>query len=67
VPLTDLPLAELAGYQPELEARADFDAFWARTLAEARAQGGEDPVLTPVQDTLLTAVDKVERRRVPAK
>ncbi|MGW1028117.1 acetylxylan esterase [Streptomyces sp. NPDC002577] len=56
MPLTDMPLDELTRYRPEMEAPADFDDFWAGTLAEARAQGG-DPVLTPVEDTLLTAVD----------
>jgi cephalosporin-C deacetylase len=35
--LFDLPLAELRTYKPEREEPADFDAFWARTLAEVRA------------------------------
>jgi cephalosporin-C deacetylase len=35
--LFDLPLAELRVYKPEREEPADFDAFWASTLAEARA------------------------------
>ena len=33
----DLPLAELEGLRPERREPADFDAFWARTLDEARA------------------------------
>jgi cephalosporin-C deacetylase len=33
----DLPPAELERYQPARLEPADFDAFWARTLAEARA------------------------------
>lgn len=33
----DLPLAELERYRPERLEPADFDAFWARTLAEAAA------------------------------
>ena len=33
----DLPLDELRRYQPEPREPADFDAFWERTLAEARA------------------------------
>ena len=32
----DLPLAELEAYRPERREPADFDAFWERTLAEAR-------------------------------
>jgi cephalosporin-C deacetylase len=32
----DLPLPELRDFRPELPAPADFDDFWARTLAEAR-------------------------------
>jgi cephalosporin-C deacetylase len=34
--LTDLPLPELEQYAPERTEPADFDEFWARTLAEAR-------------------------------
>jgi cephalosporin-C deacetylase len=34
--LFDLPLAELRVYKPAREEPADFDAFWADTLAEAR-------------------------------
>ena len=33
----DLPLAELEAFLPEREEPADFDEFWASTLAEARA------------------------------
>src|SRR5690606_21735023 len=36
VPLFDLPLAELEWYRPDVEEPVDFDAFWERTLAEAR-------------------------------
>jgi cephalosporin-C deacetylase len=32
----DLPLSELREFRPELPAPADFDGFWARTLAAAR-------------------------------
>ncbi|WP_433544146.1 acetylxylan esterase (plasmid) [Streptomyces sp. CA-294286] len=32
--------AELSRYTPELSVPADFDAFWQKTLAEARAQNG---------------------------
>ena len=37
MPLTDLPLAELQAYRPDVAEPADFDAFWAETLTEARA------------------------------
>lgn len=43
----DLPLAELRSYRPERGEPADFDAFWARTLAETRARP-LDLVLEPV-------------------
>ncbi|HEY3353744.1 MAG TPA: acetylxylan esterase, partial [Polyangia bacterium] len=32
----DLPLPELERYLPEVDEPADFDAFWASTLTEAR-------------------------------
>jgi cephalosporin-C deacetylase len=35
--LFDLPLAELRVYKPDREEPADFDAFWAETLADARS------------------------------
>jgi cephalosporin-C deacetylase len=35
--LFDLPLSELRTYRPERTEPADFDAFWARTLADARS------------------------------
>lgn len=34
--LFDKPLDELRSYRPEREEPADFDAFWAATLADAR-------------------------------
>lgn len=40
MPLTDLGPEDLVGYRPKSPAPDDFDAFWQRTLAEARAQGG---------------------------
>ena len=36
--LFDKPLAELRTYVPEREEPADFDSFWATTLAESRKQ-----------------------------
>lgn len=35
--LFDLSLEELQGYKPSRREAADFDAFWAETLADARA------------------------------
>ncbi|MFI6478377.1 acetylxylan esterase [Nonomuraea sp. NPDC050663] len=35
MPLFDLPLERLREYRPERDEPADFDGFWARTLAEA--------------------------------
>jgi cephalosporin-C deacetylase len=35
--LFDLPLSELRVYKPEREEPADFDVFWAATLADARS------------------------------
>lgn len=51
----DLPLPELERYLPEVDEPADFDDFWASTLAEAR---GFDLALqvTPV-DTGLSLID----------
>jgi cephalosporin-C deacetylase len=61
MPLMDLPLDELTRYKPELAAPEGFDAFWTETLAAARGHGG-DPVLTPVDETLLTAFDVYDVR-----
>ncbi|MEV0235514.1 acetylxylan esterase [Nonomuraea sp. NPDC050786] len=36
MPLFDLPLEQLRGYLPDRDEPADFDAFWSRTLSEAR-------------------------------
>ncbi|WP_314147218.1 acetylxylan esterase [uncultured Leifsonia sp.] len=58
MPLTDLTLSELSAFRPEVEEPADFDAFWAATVAEARAAGGDAelrPAETPV--TQLTIED----------
>lgn len=35
--LFDLPLSELRAYKPDRDEPADFDAFWATTLADARS------------------------------
>jgi cephalosporin-C deacetylase len=52
---------DLVTYRPALTEPADFDAFWAGTLTEARAAGGEVR-LTPVTDSLLTTVDAYDVR-----
>ncbi|MCS5719158.1 acetylxylan esterase [Herbiconiux sp. CPCC 205763] len=46
MPLSDLPLDILREYRPEVAQPADFDDFWATTLAESR-RAGSAPVLTP--------------------
>jgi cephalosporin-C deacetylase len=51
----DLPLEQLKTYLPQREEAPDFDAFWAKTLAEARKTPMK-PAFTPV-DTGLTAQD----------
>jgi len=43
----DLPLDELRTYRPERDEPADFDQFWADTLAEARSRP-IDLILEPV-------------------
>ncbi|GGR93597.1 acetylxylan esterase [Micromonospora fulviviridis] len=52
---TDLPEAALRAYRSALREPHDFDAFWADTLAEARACDG-DLAVTPL-DTPLTGLD----------
>jgi len=37
MPLFDLPLADLQTYAPDVDEPEDFNAFWQRTLDEARA------------------------------
>ncbi|WP_030423013.1 acetylxylan esterase [Streptomyces sp. SCSIO 75703] len=54
MPLTDLTLAECLALRPDLDEPADLDAFWGRTLREARSH--RTPArFTPV-DTGLTQV-----------
>ncbi|MFF4799575.1 acetylxylan esterase [Streptomyces sp. NPDC001351] len=40
MPLTDFGHDELVGYRPVSTAPHDFDAFWQRTLDDARSRGG---------------------------
>ena len=51
--LFDLPLAELRVYKPDREEPADFDAFWAGTLADAR-EHPLAPVFEPIDVGLAT-------------
>ncbi|MGO4782968.1 acetylxylan esterase [Cryobacterium sp. W22_MBD10_FK3] len=55
MPRLDMSLPELQQYRPEVAEPADFDAFWQRTLTEARRYPAE-PVLTRV-DSPLTEVE----------
>jgi cephalosporin-C deacetylase len=55
VALFDLPLEQLRSYRPDRDEPADFDAFWARTLAEA-AEFDLAPEFTPY-DAPYTGVD----------
>ncbi len=49
----DLPLEQLQVYRPERDEPADFDAFWAATLATSRA-AGRAPAFEPVETPLRT-------------
>lgn len=56
MPFFDLPPDQLAKYNPAEEAPADFDAFWADTLAESN----KHPVnarFTPLEDPVYELVD----------
>jgi cephalosporin-C deacetylase len=62
MPLTDLPLEELRAYRAEVTEPADFDAFWTRTLAAARAAEGAPAVYRPVTGSPLRTVDAYDVR-----
>ena len=47
----DMPLTELRSYRPDEQEPADFDEFWAGTLAQSRS-AGTDPVLDAVDNRL---------------
>ena len=53
MPRLDLSLDELRAYRPEVAEPADFDEFWALTLAEARA-GVLEPSVVKVVSELTT-------------
>ena len=52
----DLPLEELKLYKPDVLEPADFDAFWEKTLAEARAFP-LNPVFEPYNDIKFTEIE----------
>src|SRR3954451_25159351 len=52
----DLPLAELRAYRPDVLEPADFDAFWAREAAAARARDAEPEfaeMATPIRHAVV--------------
>ena len=51
----DLPLAELRQYRPTVTEPADFDVFWATTLAESRA--ASTPAVVNRYDAGLTGIE----------
>ena len=53
MPRFDLPLPELQDYRPTVREPADFDSFWADTLAQSRAVA-QAPRLTPVTTPFTT-------------
>ena len=55
MPVSDLPLAELEKFSPEIHLPHDFDEFWKQTLAESRAHW-QPPVLVKVESEI-TAFD----------
>nr|WP_246460737.1 acetylxylan esterase [Streptomyces himalayensis] len=57
MPLTDFGPDELDSYRPESPAPKDFDAFWQRTLAEARSYDGTVKTERVTSAHLLRTVD----------
>ena len=56
MPLTDLSLAELEKYRPDVVQPADFDSFWSTTIDESRAVGGDVslvPADTPISELIV--------------
>ncbi|MFI6605326.1 acetylxylan esterase [Streptomyces sp. NPDC050507] len=52
MPFTDLSLADCRDYRPTLPVPADLDAFWSRTLDEARSCAADKPSFTAVETGL---------------
>jgi len=56
MPFSDWPLDQLRDYRPEPTEPRDFDDFWALTLSQARAMGGEVsliPAKTPINQVTI--------------
>lgn len=56
MPFTDLPLDQLRAYRPELRRPADFDTFWADTIASARTDGADVSLRLVPADTPVTGL-----------
>lgn len=57
MPLTDMPLAELRAYRPEVAEPANFAAFWTQTLTDARDAAPGPATYDPVTDSGLRTVE----------
>ncbi len=56
MPLTDLTLEQLVDYRPTVAEPSDFDAFWERTLTEARSLATAPtvaPAKTPITELVV--------------
>ncbi|MTE21891.1 alpha/beta fold hydrolase [Streptomyces sp. TRM43335] len=62
MPLTDLPLDQLRDYRPEVAEPEDFDDFWSKTLAAARAAASGPAEYRRVEDAPLTTVEVFDVR-----
>ncbi|BDZ41858.1 acetylxylan esterase [Paraoerskovia sediminicola] len=59
MPQFDLSVPELEAYEPPVEEPADFDEFWAATLAESRALGAAPTVERVDAGLTVVSVDDV--------
>ncbi|GAA1906884.1 acetylxylan esterase [Streptomyces sodiiphilus] len=60
--LTDLPLAQLRDFRPEVPEPAGFGAFWEETLASARSAASGPAEYRRVADSPLISVDVFDVR-----
>lgn len=60
--LTDMPLAELRNYRPDVPEPEDLDGFWSKTLAAARAAATQPARYTLVEDSPLKSVEVYDAR-----
>ncbi|OII12020.1 acetylxylan esterase [Curtobacterium sp. MCBA15_008] len=56
MPFTDLPLDALRTHRADVRRPADFDAFWADTIASARAAGADTAPSVVPADTPVTGL-----------